>query len=357
MRIGIDTQATAGRRSGLGVYTAQLVAHLKLADSENEYVLLGNSRIVGERTYHRLIWENATLPLQAFKKKVDVLHTPAFAAPFWKGKWRTVVTIHDLIGKLFPQNLSVISRWYWGIWIPSINRCADRIIVDSECTKQDLIRHLRTKSDKIRVVPLAAGDHFRPRKNPDEIQRVCNRFCIRRPYILFVGNVEPRKNLLHIMRAFAKVVQDKKFDHSLVIVGSQSWDYPAALSLMKELDLSDRVNFLNYVNEDDLVGLYNGGDLLVFPSLYEGFGLPILEAMKCGMPVLTSNLSSMPEVAADAAYYVDPYREGEIESGIEAILSNRQLQEKLRAKGLIQAQKFSWKKVAEQTIAVYEELM
>lgn len=357
MKIGIDMQSTWGAKSGLGVYTTELVSNLRKIDPAKQYLLFGKEKPCGERTYERLFWENFILPGRASKEKIDVLHTPAFTAPFLKGKWRVVVTIHDLIGMIFPNYLSLTSRWYWGSWLPFVNRRSERIIVDSNCTKQDVVRYLKVDPQKIRVVHLSASAQFTNNKTQREIELVCHKFGIQRPYVLFVGNIEPRKNLLRVIKAFAKARKAKKLEHHLVIAGSQAWNYPAVNQLIEELNLSGAVNCLNYIDDEDLISLYNGGELLVFPSLYEGFGIPILEAMKCGMPVLTSNLSSIPEVAGNAAYYVDPYQEDQIEAGIATLLGDQKLREDLRVKGFLQAGKFGWKLTAQKTLAVYEELL
>ncbi len=356
-QIGLDVQAMAGMKSGLGVYITQLISHLKKNDVENKYLLLSENHNRGERTYNRLIWENVFLPLQASKTRINILHTPAFAAPFLKGRWRSVATIHDLIGMVFPNHLGLISQWYWGKWLPFVNSRADRIIVDSNCTKQDVIKYLRVSSNKIRVIYLAASDKFQNRKTNSEIESVCHKFQIRRPYALFVGNVEPRKNLVRLIKAFSEVRKTKKIEHQLVIVGFRAWDYPTVKRLTEEHGLTEAVKSLNYIDDEDLVSLYNGGELFVYPSLYEGFGMPILEAMKCGLPVLTSNISSIPEVAGDAAYYVDPYNEKELEAGLITMLTNRSLREDLRQRGFVQADKFSWELTAKKTLEVYQELL
>ena len=356
MRIGIDTQALAGKKSGLGIYTDQLVSHLKQIDRQNEYVLLVNRRKFGERTYDRLVWENFSLAGEARKEHVGILHTPAFSVPFVKGNWRSVVTIHDLIGIIFPGHLSFPSRCYWAHWLPFVNRRSERIIVDSNCTKQDVIKYLKVDPQKIRVVHLAASDRFKKSKTSDEIQMVCAQYGISRPYLLYVGNIEPRKNLVRVLKAFSELKKKRNIEHQLVLAGSRTWRYPILDHLIQEYGLSKSIKCLNYIDDEALISLYNGTELLVFPSLYEGFGMPILEAMQCGVPVLTSKLSSIPEVAGDAAYYVDPYRAEEIEDGIWAVLSDKALSESLRQKGFVQAAKFSWKLTAEKTLAVYEEL-
>lgn len=357
MRIGIDCQALSQKKSsGLGRYTSQLVDCLQEVDKANEYVYLKPFSRFGDRTYDRLAWENLILPVRAHLERLDLLHIPAFAAPYFlKGIRCSVITIHDLIGKIFPEHLSTASRWYWGSWLPFVNSRANCIIVDSECTKQDVVKYLNVEPKKIRVVHLAAGNTFQVDNSKSKITALCQKLNIKQPYIFFVGNLEPRKNLSRVVEAFAKLTHKRKINHQLVIAGTYSWDYHAISRLVRMHDVVEQVKFLDYVDDEELVTLYNGSDLFVFPSLYEGFGIPVLEAMGCGVPVLASKVSSIPEVAGDAAYYVDPYQVDEIESGMIKILSNKSLSDDLRRKGLEQCKRFSWKETARKTLEVYHE--
>ena len=321
MKIGIDCQSITGAISGLGQYTQKLIELLPQVDGHNEYHFFRCGKNFRGKTYDRLLWENFVLPFEAFHQKLDLLHVPAFAAPlFGRVTRRVVVTIHDLIGVLFPQHLSLPSRFYWSKWLPFVNRHADLIIADSECTKDDIIRYMKVNPQKIRVVPLAVDERFGLKKNEQEIKSVCLKYSARRPFIFFLGNVEPRKNLPRLIRAFKQLKQEQKIEHQLIIAGSRSWFYPELSEFCKE---SEDIKFINYVDEDDVSALYQASDLFVFPSLYEGFGLPILEAMASGVPVVTSNLSSMPEVGGDAVYYVNPYSEEEIAKAIHDVLGDR----------------------------------
>lgn len=358
MRIGIDCQALAQKKSsGLGRYTSQLVNWLQKIDTSNEYIYLKPRSRFGERTYDRLAWENFVLPLRARFKRLDLLHTPAFAAPFFRSTFYSVITIHDLIGRIFPGHLSIASRWYWGSWLPFVNSRANCIIVDSECTKRDVVEYLKVGPKKIRVIHLAAGGGFKVEESESKITMACEKLNVRRPFIFFVGNLEPRKNLSRVIEAFAKLIHKRKINHQLVIAGTYAWDYDAISRLARMHDVTKEIRFLNYVDDKDLVTLYNASDLFVFPSLYEGFGIPVLEAMSCGVPVLASRVSSIPEVAGDAAYYVNPLQVDEIEAAILKIISDRLLWNELRRKGLEQCKKFTWEDTAKKTLAVYNEFM
>ncbi len=356
MKIGIDTQSLKGHLSGLGIYTSQIITALKRIDDSNEYVLLGEQRQIGQKTYDRLIWENFGLRKESAKNKIDLLFTPAFAAPFLKGPWRSVAVIHDLIGKIFPENLSAASRFYWSQWLPHVNSKCDSIIADSQVTKDDILKFTKIDEKKVDVVYLAAPDRFNLPRNKAQIDAVMHKFGIKPPYFFFVGNIEPRKNLIRTIKAFMHAQQSGKIDHMLILVGSRSWNYPQMDALLKESSFRDKVKILNYVDDEELLSLYNGADLFVFPSLYEGFGIPILEAMKCGVPVLTSRLSSIPEIAGDAAFYVDPYREEAIAEGMIELATNSKLRTELTDKGRRQASKFDWDSTARKTRDIFNKL-
>ncbi len=357
MKIGIDCQSITGTISGLGQYTRKLIEWLPQVDSQNNYRFFRCWKNFRGKTYDRLLWENCVLPIQAFRQKLDILHVPAFGIPLFRsGARRIVVTIHDLIGVVFPEHLSLSSRFYWSKWLPYVNRYADLIIADSECTKSDIIRCMRLDPQKIRVIPLAVDETFSLQKGEHEIIRICSKYSIQRPFVFFLGNVEPRKNLPKLIRAFKQLKLERKIEHHLVIGGSRSWHYPELVESCKKSGVMEYVKFIDYVEENDLSALYQASDLFVFPSLYEGFGLPILEAMASGVPVITSNISSMPEVGGNAVYYVNPYSEEEIAKAIYDVLSNRNVWQELRSKGFERVRQFSWRKTAEKTQQVFEEL-
>lgn len=347
----------AGPGSGLGQYTRKLIEWLPQVDSQNDYHFFHCWKNFGGRTYDRLGWENCILPLRAWRQKIDVLHVPAFAMPLLKKvAKRMVVTVHDLIGVIFPQHLSLASRFYWSRWLPFVNRNADRMIVDSESTKGDVIRCMKFDPGKIRVVPLAVDENFASPKEKREILEVCAKYSIRRPFVFFLGNVEPRKNLPRLIRAFRRLRGERKIEHRLVIAGSRSWRYPELAESFRDSAVKESVQLIDYVHQSDLAALYQASELFIFPSLYEGFGLPILEAMACGVPVITSNVSSIPEVGGDAVCYINPYDEKEIARAIQEVLTNGTLWRELQEKGLKRVRQFSWRRTAEETRRVFEEL-
>jgi glycosyltransferase involved in cell wall biosynthesis len=232
----------------------------------------------------------------------------------------------------------------------------DAVITISWQSKKDLETYLKIPGSKIIVTPLAAGTKFRVLSEA-EIAPALERAGVERPYILYVGSVEPRKNLLRLLDAYQELLKWSE-RWRLVIVGARNyWKSSPVAQKVEQLGLGGQVKFTGYVPDEDLPALYNGADLFCFPSLYEGFGLPVLEAMACGTPVVTANSSSLPEVAGEAALLVDPYNVAEIAAAMRRVLEDPQLAEVLRQRGLKRSAQFTWEKTARETIAVYEKVL
>jgi len=360
MKIGIDTQATIGRATGLGVYTKNLVCSLREESANGFQFTFYNKDVARDmNTLERWMWGNFELLQLAKRDHVDVLHVPAFAPPF-KSPFRSVVTVHDLIGMVYPNQLGLPSRIYWGKWLPLTIRNADALIADSEHTKQDILKLLHINERKIHVVYPSGHEHFSPQHDRRWIQRVKDRFGIKENYFLFVGTVEPRKNLRRVIRSFANFLRQKSrsIHYQLVVVGLKTFAHGQVVeSLKKEVNMdSSDIVFTDYTCHEDLNVLYSGAQALVFPSLYEGFGIPILEAMASGVPVFTSNVSSLPEVGGDAVLYVNPYNQDEITDGLIQLAENEKLRNQLIKKGYQRMKRFSWRKTARETLNVYESV-
>lgn len=354
MRIGIDVQSVTGNPSGIGYYTSNLVSNLRRIDLANEYVLLASRFFQGNlATPKRIFWEQVALPMEIYKKKIDLLHTPGFSPPLARN-CKVVVTVHDLIGIRIPENnLSLASRFYWSKYLPKMARNADIIITDSEYSRRDIVELLKVSEEKVKVIYLAAGDEFHPIEDEEKVRNVRVKYGIGRDrYALYVGNIEFRKNLVFLLDIWKKF----QFRCKLVIVGAET-KFAKNLSLaIVEKKLSDEVIITGYVPGDDLVSLYNGATLFVCLSLYEGFGLPVLEAMSCGTPVVVSNVSSLPEIVGEAGVKVSPADVEKAGSAIGRVLNDKKLRQELKEKGLLRAKAFSWKKVAEETLQVYRSL-
>ncbi len=355
MKIAIDIQSSSGQKTGFGGYVQNLVDALKKIDTENEYVLISSKKKRNLNTPARIWWDQVALPYKVFSKKVDVFHMPAFSAPiFYSGKM--VANCHDLIGKLFPENFSLSSRFYWAHLLPFSVKKANKIITISESSKRDIIRLLGVPEDRIKVTYLAKNSNFRPIENLDLIKKNKEKYSKGRPFILYVSTLEPRKNHLNLLKIFNIIVKEHKIKHNLVLTGKKGWYYKELYDFINKENLEDRVVFAGYVPDYDLPALYNAADLFVFPSLYEGFGLPIVEAQACGLPVISSNTSSMPEIVERSGILLNPKDVEVWADNIYKVLTNENMQKEMREKGLLQAKKFSWEKCAQETLQVYEEV-
>lgn len=355
MKIAIDAQTILGQKTGFGFYVKNLIDNLKKIDPKNEYILLRPETEKDFSTPQRFIWDQFKVPKLARQARVDILHQPCFSAPlFYRGK--IVITVHDLISMHFPKNLPFASRMFYSKWMPFTYRRADKIIAISEDTKKDIMARLHINEDKIKVIHSAVAPDFKVISDADYLAKIKVKYNTGDQFILDVGTLEPRKNLLFLVRAYNLAVQQAHIPHKLVLSGKKGWYYDDLFKLIRDLKLEDKVIFAGYVAEEDLPALYNAADLFAFPSLYEGFGFPPLEAMACGTPVISSNTSSLPEVVGEAGILLAPENEQVWADKMVEVISNQALRQKMRAAGLAQAQKFSWEETARQTIKVYQEV-
>ncbi len=290
------------------------------------------------------------IPAALLRQKTDVLHTTYIAPPVIP--CRTVVTVHDLSFLTYPESLPPRARLLLTILVPLSVRRATRVIAISEYTRQDLVRRYRLPPEKIAVTHLAAGPAFRPRQDAHD-EALPEKLI--QPFLLAVGNLEPRKNLRRLVEAFAILVHDRGFPGSLVLVGKKGRAANDLVSAVRRLRLESRVVFTRFVDERTLIILYNRALAFVYPSLYEGFGLPPVEAMACGCPVVASNVSALPEVLGDAALLADPTSTTALANAMEAVWQQPQLANMLRDKGLVQAKMYSWNDTARKTRQVYAE--
>ncbi|MGB3138659.1 MAG: glycosyltransferase family 1 protein [Nodosilinea sp.] len=332
--------------TGLGVYALNLVQHLAIADSIilSDRDIAGYARIAPPRGTttesgkaghaRRLWWTQTQVPKLYQQLNAKLLFSPIPEAPLWS-QCQTVVTVHDLIPLHFPQRRSPLTL-YFQHYLPQVIRQARHIICDSESTLRDIYHFFGKPPGQTAVVPLAYDDqHYQWLDLP------------RQPYFIYVGSHYTYKNLSRLITAFA---QTKLPEFRLLIAGTADLRYtPPLETQVKEMGLGDRVQFLSYVPYNALPRLINQAIALVFPSLWEGFGLPVLEAMACGTPVITSNLSSLPEVAGDAAVLVNPYSVGELAEAMIAVATRLQLWDSLHQAGLEHVKRFSWKQTGRQT--------
>jgi alpha-1,3-rhamnosyl/mannosyltransferase len=286
-------------------------------------------------------------------------HTPYYLMPYWTGL-PNVVTLHDLIALALPQSVSVQARWLFKLAAGMAVRVASHVIIDAESVRQELLAHFRIAPERVTAVPLAAAAHFRP---PTEatMQAVRAQHNLPDRFIFYFGINKPHKNLVRLLDAYAVVARERAETGQamppLVIAGAWDNRYPESKTRVSELGLDEQVRFIGRVSDAELPALYGAATLFVFPSLYEGFGLPVVEAMACGAPVACSDTIGLRDVAGDAALLFDPYDTASIVATLRAALANPDLLTDLRQRGLAQAQRFSWASTAAQTLAIYRELL
>jgi glycosyltransferase involved in cell wall biosynthesis len=302
-----------------------------------------------------IVWHRMHLLLTAelFIGEVDLFYSSDFVLPPLRHA-KAVVTVHDLSFLVLPECAEVGLKAYLSRAVPRAVRRADLVLADSIHTKNDLVNILKVPSERVVVLYSAVEDNYKPVEDEEIRQAVTSRLRLNRPFLLTVGTLEPRKNLIRLLEAFAVITQT--FPHELLIVGRPGWMYQGIYDAVHRLDLQNRVRFMGFVPEDDLPVLYSLADLFVYPSLYEGFGLPPLEAMACGVPVVCSNASSLPEVTGDAALAVDPRDTGALIEALRLVMADSSLRKGMVAKGIKQAARFSWSDSAQQLVTLFEGL-
>lgn len=369
MRVAIDARIVHYTRAGIGQYALHLTDALASLATDTEFILLQhrkdhkplvarpNVQRLGLLTpsHHRLEQLMLRVELPA-RLRAHVLHSTDFIPPLWVDSFRSVITVHDLAFLNWPHFLTEDSAHYYGQVDHAVHR-ADRIIAVSESTKADLIERLGVPKEKIAVVYEAADPLFRPMERCEALAALRGRFPLPDEFILFVSTIEPRKNVNALLRAYHRLREDYKVTAALVLAGSIGWLSEQVFEEVDQLGLREHVIFLGRVETEDLLYLYNAAQCLAHPAFYEGFGLTPLEAMACGTPVVVSNVSSLPEVVGDAALLIDPNNDEELAVAIHRLLADSALRNALRLKGLARASAFSWRRAAEQTLAVYRQAL
>ena len=351
--------------TGIGRYTRNLVTHLAPLVSPESLTLFvtRESDILhapGIRTVaaplptpheaFRAAWEHSVVPYQALRTGLDVYHSPNYTLPLILG-CASVVTVHDL-AFLDPRFHNRRLQLYLRLLTKRSLKAATRVIAVSEYTKRQVEERYPFIAGKVSVVYSGLDPSFLPEEAPASSQSNG-----RRPYILFVGSVEPRKNLPRLIRAFERAVQGSGLPHELVLCGPWGWRYDNVIAALDRSPVRDRIRRVGYMPSNELRELYAHADLLAYPSLDEGFGFPILEAMSTGTPVVTADRGAPPEISGGAAVTVDPTSVSAITEALERVLTDRALATELAEKGRLRAGQFSWKRAAEQTLAVYQEAM
>ncbi len=339
--------ATAGQKSGLGFYLENVVRELESLPGDHELVKINRVRN-NLRTPQRVIWDQLGLPAMALTKKLDLLWVPAFSAPRFPKP--VVMTAHDIFGVTHPDHFSGPARRYWTKLLPESMKRADHLICISEHTKQEINTHLGISEAKMSVVPLAAAKHFRVVNDLPSIEKQLREMEVTAPFILSVGTLEPRKNFERLLEAF---VFAERSETKLVLVGKKGWDYEGIFERIRKYHLQNTVIYLDYVSQDQLVALYNACLFFVMPSIYEGFGLPPLEAMACGAPVAVAQNTSLPEVVGEAGVLFDPFSVDSIRERLNLLLTSPERRAEMQQASQKRAAELSWKQTAKQTLDIF----
>jgi glycosyltransferase involved in cell wall biosynthesis len=374
MRIAIDFTPAIAQTAGIGRYTRELVTALAQLDAADRFTLFSSEPGIAGREFPStpnmrrrvfgvgnrsmtIVWQRLRMPLPAelLMGRADVLHGPDFVLPPVL-RARRVVTIHDLAFITHPECAVPSLARYLEAAVPRSVRAADRVIAVSQRTADDLARHLGTLREKIEVIHLGISRNFTPQRDPDTIARVRARYGLTQRSVLAVGTIEPRKNYERLIAAFAQASVTPGGPRMLVIAGRKGWLFEGTFAAVERYRVADSVRFLDFVPDEDLLALYQSADLLAMPSIYEGFGIPAVEAMASGVPVVASTGGSLPEIVGDAALSVAPDDVDALSAAMVRLLTDADLRAALVQRGLRRAAEFTWQAAARAHLRVYHEV-
>jgi glycosyltransferase involved in cell wall biosynthesis len=368
MQIAIDAHQIGGRRTGSESYVYNLVRHLALLQPNGDsYFVYLDKRQSPEGLRQAPFFRAKHIPtsishlrfglfypLESWRKSFDIFHSQFTLPPCLRA--RSILTVYDLAFERFPQFFRPGVRRLMRTLIPWSCRRANHVITISESSKRDLVEIYRLDPERVTVTYPGPAEIYKPMDPQQAWRRLEATYGINAPFLLYVGNLEPRKNLPRLLEAFAQLKRSGKIGHKLLIVGRKAWLYDEFFERLRQYRLQSEVMLTGYVPATDLPAFYSAASAMIYPSLFEGFGFPVIEAMACGAPVITSFGSSLEEVAGGAAVLADPYSVSCLAAAIESVASSPELQQRLRAAGLVRAARFSFRKMAEQTRFVYHRL-
>lgn len=375
MKIAIDATILRNQNTGTGFYIINLITGLMLHDKKNEYIIFGDKNIIQKflkidkknfkiknikfkNRVFRVLWQWFFLSHFLKKQNAELLHSTNYITPLFKNNLKVIVTIHDMTFFIFPKKFTIVKRLFFKYMVPVFVKKADYVITVSENTKKDILKYLHISDKKVFVTYESyhiGYDDESGKKNKNEVLKKYN---LKNDYLLFVGMIEPRKNIISILKAFIEL--DEELDKDLVIVGKKGWYYKEIEQFMNNIQnkiLKNKIIFTGFVPEQELVYLYQNASIFLYPSLYEGFGIPPLEAMASGIPVITSNTSSLPEVVGDAALLIDPNNYLELKDAIKFLNENYEKRMTMSARGKERAKIFSLNNFVQNTLSVYEKVL
>ncbi|HEY5525366.1 MAG TPA: glycosyltransferase family 1 protein [Clostridium sp.] len=371
MKIGIDGRAAKWYRgTGIGTYTHQLISSLNSVDSTNNYLIFlpENSSLDNLKSNFTIepvksslkenFWDEVSVPNILDNHNMELYHVPQNGVGLSENiNCLKAITLHDIIPLRMPETVSDKYLRIFNNELPKLLQDCEGIITVSEFSKQDISREFKFPKDKIYVTPLAAESIYQPMSKCVCKKILKEKYGIETNFVLYVGGFSPRKNILGLIEAFSLIPSCNRKNSKLVITGKKGLSYDKYKKRADDLKLSEDVIFTDFIPLEDLPTFYNGAEVLVFPSFYEGFGLPPLEAMACGTPVIASNLTSLPEVCYDSALLIDPYNVDELSYAIERVLNDSLLMLNMIKKGLMRSLNFSWEDTALKTIAAYKTMV
>src|SRR6266536_1481041 len=366
MRIGLDGSSLCHSLTGVGHYTFELARALAVNYPSDRFELISptpfHPQIVAQSERERLPnlefinpesstirrrWWTLDLPRYLRRAGLDLFHGTNYEIPLWRRR-RILVTVHDLSSLLYPQLHRKPLARRMRLRLPLAVKLAKAIITPTEAVRRELCSHLNVKPEKVTAIHEAPRESFHP-MSPDESFVTRTRLGVESDFLLFVGTLEPRKNLLTLLKAFAQLLRDTPLRSQLVVAGGEGWLMEETYAFVRDAGIGDRVRLIGYVNDDELRALYSSCRAFIYPSLYEGFGLPPLEAMACGAPVIASRIAALAETIGDAAMLIDPLDVQSIGAAITDVCDNKKQRKKMIAAGPVHAAKFSWEKAARST--------
>lgn len=374
MRVGLDGSPLSDLLTGIGHYTFELAQALAVTYPTDQFELISpkpfspqiveqsqrnplpNLEFINPKSSNvRGRWWSFDLPRYLKRAGLDLFHGTNYEIPLWRRR-HTVVTVHDLSSLLYPKLHRKPLARRMRVRLPLSVKMVKAVITPTEAVKRELCSHLKVKPNKVTAIHEAPRQNFRP-MSPDESLGTRARLGVEDDFLLFVGTLEPRKNLLTLLKAFSEVLRDTRFRPQLVVAGGEGWLMEETFAFVRQAGIADRVKLIGYVNDDELRALYSSCRAFIYPSLYEGFGLPPLEAMACGAPVIASRIPALVETIGDAALLVDPLDVQSLSAAITDVCENEKRRKKMVAAGPANAARFSWEKAAQSTYEIYRQVV